>query len=66
MSLIDREFFIIVFYEKIEIIAQFIRVQDIDICMHNNLKFILLNFYIHEKTIDNLNIIYFKKNIYRR
>ena len=63
MSLIDREFLNIISHEKIQTIAQFIRVRDIDTRIYNNSKFVLLNFYIYEKIIDDSNIIYFKKNI---
>ena len=66
MLLIDREFFIIVLHKKMQIIVQFIRVRDIDTRIHNNSKFVLLNFYIYEKTIDDSSIIYFKKNTHRR
>ena len=61
MSLIDREFFIIVLYKKMQIIVQLIRVRDIDTRMYDNSKFVLLNFYIYEKIIDDSSIIHFKK-----
>ena len=47
-----------------QIIIQFIRVRDIDTRMHDDSKFVLLNFYIHEKTIDDSNIIHFKRKIH--
>ena len=65
MTLIDRNHLNTIFHDEIKKTSQFIRVRNIEVRKHDNSKYIELDFYIHDKKIDDIFVItHFKRKIH--